>query len=156
MEETILLGYGNHEFSLKAQRRLYFFLGGLFVLMGISRFFGESELSFFSIAISVLMMFAGVYHLSRAFAVSSAKSKYAPKVRLTEEFIEFRLDVFQANISINWADIRAITLMSYGLAFQLTESQRILKYRTSGKISIEIKEAIRDFAETKGIVVDGG
>ncbi|WP_416867464.1 MAG: hypothetical protein ACMVP2_08990 [Imperialibacter sp.] len=91
-----------------------------------------------------------------ALTITSERSKYSPKVRITDEQIEFRRGFFEKNTIVRWVDIRAITLLSYSFVFELTEGQQTVKYHTSASTSKEIKETIRDFAEPKGIVVEGG
>ncbi len=155
MEKTILIGSGNQKFSLKAQRGLFFFAGAIFVAQGFFYLITGMGWPMLSIPLSILIILGGAYHFFMGIAISSERSKYSPKVKLSDDEIVFRLEPFKANIVIQWADIRSISLMSYSLAFELAESRKVIKYRTSGEISIEIKEAIRDFAEQKGVIVDG-
>jgi hypothetical protein len=154
MERTILLGLGNEGFSLKAQRVLYFFLGLMFLLQGAFSFTREAPFSIWNILLTIAQVAGGAVFLFFSFLMLSVSSKFSPKVRLTEELIEFRLGFFQANIVITWENIRAIEIRTYGVNFQLEESERRIDYTASAEISKEIKNAIKELAEKKNIVVD--
>jgi hypothetical protein len=154
MERTILLGLGNEGFSLKAQRVLYFFLGLMFLLQGAFSFTREAPFSIWNILLTIAQVAGGAVFLFFSFSMLSVSSKFSPKVRLTEELIEFRLGFFQANIVITWENIRAIEIRTYGVNFQLEESERRIDYTASAEISKEIKNAIKELAEKKNIVVD--
>ncbi|MEQ9374475.1 MAG: hypothetical protein RIG68_04830 [Imperialibacter sp.] len=91
-----------------------------------------------------------------ALTITSERSKYSPKVKVTDEHIEIRRGFFQKNTIVHWADVKAITLLSYSIIFELTESVQKVEYHTSSSISKEIKEVIWELAETKGIVVAAG
>jgi hypothetical protein len=153
MERTILLGLGNEGFSLKAQRVLYFFLGLMFLLQGAFSFTREAPFSIWNILLTIAQVAGGAVFLFFSFLMLSVSSKFSPKVRLTEELIEFRLGFFQANIVITWENIRAIEIRTYGVNFQLEESERRIDYTASAEISKEIKNAIKELAEKKNIVV---
>jgi hypothetical protein len=153
MERTILLGLGNEGFSLKAQRGLYFFLGLMFLLQGAFSFTREAPFSIWNILLTIAQVAGGAVFLFFSFLMLSVSSKFSPKVRLTEELIEFRLGFFQANIVITWENIRAIEIRTYGVNFQLEESERRIDYTASAEISKEIKNAIKELAEKKNIVV---
>jgi hypothetical protein len=156
MEKTFLLGPGNGSFSLKAQRLLNFALGFMFIAQGAFSFARESPFSLFTTLLAFAQILGGCLFLFFGFSMMSKSSRFAPKVKLNNDHIEFRLGFFQANVSIKWHDVRAIDLRSYGMTFRLAESNRAIDYKTSPKISIEVKEAIREFAEAKGIVVAAG
>lgn len=153
MEKTILLGSGNHKFSLKAQRGLYFFVGLMFLAQGAFSFARESPFSAWNILLTIAQAAGGTIFLFFSFSMLSVSSKFSPKVRLTEELIEFRLGFFQANIVITWENIRAIEIRTYGMNFLLQEGERRIDYTASAERSKEIKMAVRDYAVLKRIDV---
>ncbi|CAD5276501.1 hypothetical protein IMPR6_400035 [Imperialibacter sp. EC-SDR9] len=104
----------------------------------------------------MLLMLGGIFYFFMALTIASERSRYSPKVRITDDRIEFRRGFFQKNTIVHWVDITGITLLSFSFIFELTEGQRNVKYHTSASTSKEIKEAIREMAEAKGIEVDGG
>ena len=89
-----------------------------------------------------------------AIHVTSEASKYSPKIRITDEVIEFKLGFFQANNIVLWNDVRSIVMKSYGIVLRLAESQQYIKYKSSPEISKKVKEIIREVAGQKGIELE--
>lgn len=149
-----MLGANNTAISLKAQRWLYILLGAIFSFQGVSsllRTHKSAEWLWTSLGI-LLLAGAAVYFLM-ALSVASTRSRWAPRVRLTDHEIEFRLGFFQRTSSVQWSEVRAVSLRSYGLTLKLAESEQMIDYSTSAKISVEVRQAIREFAAQLGIEV---
>ena len=104
----------------------------------------------------MLLTLGGIFYFFMALTITSERSNYSPKVRVTDEQIEIRSGFFQKNTILLWTDIRAITLLSYSFVFELTEGVQKVEYHTSASTSKEIKAAIWKLAEAKGIVVAAG
>jgi len=154
-EKVILLGSGNSRFSVKAQRGLYLLLAFIFSVQGGLSLAREHN-SILWVSLGFLLLASGVYHLYMALMLGSKTARLTPKVRLTDDFIEFRLGFFLASIVIRWEDVRSILLKSYRLEFELRESRMEVKYSGTAELSLEVKEAIREFAVRKNIEVHGG
>jgi hypothetical protein len=83
----------------------------------------------------------------------SENSYFAPKIRLTDQNIEFKTGFLKDVIKLNWTDIKSIDVRAFEMHIQLTNTTQIIRYRTSYVISKEIKNAIIEYADTKGIRV---
>ncbi len=154
-EKIILLGAGNSSFSVRMQRGLYLLLAFLFSMQGGLSLVRDRD-SFLSTSLGFLLVAGGIFYFYMAVMAGSKTARLSPKVRLTDEFIEFRLGFFMASVIIQWEDVRAITLKSYRLEFELKESRKEIKYSGTAELSLEVKEAVRGFALRKGIEVHGG
>lgn len=151
----ILLGSGNSRFSVKAQRGLYLLLALLFGAQGGLTLARDRD-TILWVSLGFLLLAGGFFYLYLAVMVGSKTARLSPKVRLTNEFIEFRSGFFMAIVIIQWQDVRSITLKSYLLEFELKESRKEMKYSGTAELSLEVKEAVRDFAFRKNIEVHGG
>ncbi len=154
MNQTILLGLNNN-FSIKANRRLAIFLGLIFCLNGFFNLIQNNEDLLFQI-LGLLLLLSGVLYLFYSFYGFSQKSKFAPKVLLTNEFLQIRESFWKPAKQLNWNNISSINYLSYQIDFQLNKESYSFIYNASSDTSIEIKRAIREFAENKGIEVIGG
>ena len=150
-----MLGAGNSNFSVKAQRGLYLLLAFVFGLQGGLSLARERD-SVLWLSLGGLLVAGGLFYLYMALTMGSKTARLSPKVRLTDEFIEFRLGFFMASIVIRWDEVRLILLKSYRTEFELRESRTEVKYSGTAELSLEVKEAIREFAERKNIEVHGG
>jgi hypothetical protein len=154
MENVILLGTSD-QFTPKAMKIMSGVMAGLFFLQVFFYFYGREFNSLDSIG-SVLaggLTLGGIYYLFLFFKGFSKSSSFAPKVRLTEQFLEFKTDFFSAKTKIDWLDIKSIEMKSYRLIFHLSNSTKEVNYTTSSYNSKEIKRGIMEFAEAKGIQV---
>lgn len=150
-----MLGAGNANFSVKAQRGLYLLLAFVFGLQGGLSLARERD-SVLWLSLGILLMAGGVFYLYMALVIGSKTSRLSPKVRLTDDFMEFKLGVLPGSMVIRWEEVRSILLKSYRLEIELRESRKEIKYKVPAKLSVEVKEAIREFAERKNIEVHGG
>lgn len=152
MENVILLGL-HDQFSLKTTRIMYFIMGLIFIAAGISNIKTDT-MQPFSLILAVLLIGSGLYQLFLAITAFSKNSFFAPKIRLSENSIEFKTGSFlQQPIKINWNNIHSIELKAYRIIFQLENSSKELNYTTTYVISKKIKRGIIEYAGTKGIQV---
>lgn len=153
-EEVILTGL-HDKMSIKRTRILYYFMGIVFIINGIIQFI-LNAIHPYGMIIGILTLITGVGYLIVAFTAFSARSKYAPKVKVNDDIIELKNGIFNAPTKFNWSDIKAIELKTFRLDFQLANSKEMFTYRTTSDISINIKNTLRAFAKQKGIEVSGG
>jgi hypothetical protein len=152
MENVILLGL-HDKFSLKATRIIYFVVALISITVGIRHVVGDT-LQPFSLILGIALVGGGLYQFFLAITAFSRDSFFAPKIRLSEKTIEFKTGHFvQQPTKIDWKDIQSIELKSYRLIFHFSNTTQDVKYTTTYYISKEIKRAIIEYADTKGIQV---
>ncbi len=153
MNHTILLTKNDSYISAKTNRIMSIIGGLLFVSLGILQFYRyQNEY----LILFILQSISGLYFIMYGYLGQSKKSKYAPKVLLTNEFILIKKSIWKPAKHLNWSDIKSIQYGSYQIDFQLTKEAYTFTYNTTSSTSLEIKRAIREFAENKSIEVNGG
>lgn len=153
MNHTILLTKNDRFVSAKTNRIMTIIGGLLFVSLGILQFYRYQNEYFF---LFIVHSFSGLYFILYGYLGQSKKSKYAPKVLLTNEFILIKESFWKARKQIKWDDISSINYKSYEIDFHLNKEIYTFNYNTTAETSIEIKRAIRSIAEDKSIEVSGG
>jgi hypothetical protein len=154
MNHTILIG-DKHTFSMKTNRILWVFSGVLYIGTGIFQFYRYQDegISYF---VWILLILGGLYLIFFGVLGLSEKSKYAPKVALTDETIQIKKSFWKPAKQLKWNDITSINFKSYQIHFQFKKETYTFNYNSTADTSIEIKIAIRSFAESKGIEVVAG
>ncbi len=154
MNQTILIGDKNN-FSMKTNRILWVSSGVLYIALGIFQIYRyqNEDLSF--LAWSYLII-GGLFLILYGFMGLSEKSKYAPKVLLTDEIIQIKKSFWKPAKQLKWSEISSINYKSYEIDFHLNKETYTFSYHTNAETSIEIKKAIREHSERKNIEVMGG
>lgn len=151
MNHTIILTKKDHYVSAKTNRIMCIIGGLLFVSVGILQFYREEYRLLF-----ILNSTIGLYFILSGYLGQSRKSKYAPKVLLTNEFILLKKSLWKSSKQLKWSEMSSINYEAYQINFKLNKEFYIFSYDTSSDTSIEIKRAIRSIAMEKGIEVTGG
>jgi hypothetical protein len=152
MENVILLGL-HDRLSINSTRILYFIMALSSIALGISHI-NTDTIQPFRLILAVFLIGLGLYQFFLAITAFTKNSFFAPKIRLSENTIEFKTGHFvQQPTKINWKDIQSIELKSYRIIFHLANSSQEIKYSTTYVISKSIKRGIIEYADTKGIQV---
>lgn len=153
MENVILLGTSDR-YTPKAMKIFLGFMALIFIIQVLFRFFdGTSSWGIVKTVLTLVLFFGGLYYLFLFFKGFSKTSSFAPKVRLMEQSIEFKVGFFRDVIKIKWIDIKMIEMKSYRLIFHLSNTIEEVNFTTTYYISQEIKKGIREFADAKGVLV---
>lgn len=153
MKQIILLTSNTNYVSAKTNRMMMIIGGVVYVGLGIFQFYRyQNEYLVFLILTSI----SGIYFIFFGYFGLSEKSKYAPKVFLNEDFIQIKKSFWKPANKIVWSEVLSINYRSYQIDFRLNKGVYSFNYNTTSETSIEIKRAIRSFAEIKGIEVNGG
>ncbi len=147
MNETILLEGEN--------KKLLILPGLLFFSNGLFQIFNNTQKPI-GLILGILLIIASAFYLFLFFIGFSPKSKYAPKVRVTDELIELKPGIMKSPEFLSWSDIREIHFSSFKILFKLNKDDKAFSYDTSSAQSIQIKRIIREVAESKNIEVIGG
>lgn len=82
-------------------------------------------------------------------------SSFAPKVKISNDHIILKNDLWSRSKKIKWTDIKSIQFNSFRLYFTLREEQFTFNYSSDADTSIQIKEALREIAKDKNITILG-
>ncbi|MFY0651397.1 MAG: hypothetical protein JXQ96_05160 [Cyclobacteriaceae bacterium] len=154
MEKVILLG-SSDRFSPQATKGLHAFMAGILILQGFFHFYDGyfDAIGSFRSILAIVLLLGGLYYLFLFFKGFSKSSGFAPKVRLSDEALEFKTGFFRDIVKIKWEDVRSIELKSYRLIFHLPNTEKSVSYTTTNYISQEIKRSIIEYADSKGVQV---
>ncbi len=103
--------------------------------------------------LGVLFLVSGLYGIFYSITTFSIHSRYALKVKINDDFLEFKSSLFGPRVRIDWAHVKYIALKQYQVLFDLGRTREIFSYSSSPEVSKEIKKAIREMAEKKNIKV---
>ncbi len=147
MEKSLLLE--------KKNPKQWIAMAGIFTVNGIILMLGEDLVKLRYIT-GAAMIILSILYLVYAFAGNSVKSKYAAKIRITDDLIELKTSFWKPLVTLNWADIRHIQFSSYRVEFELPDGLKTVNYETSAEQSIQLKQMLRASAEQHNIEVTGG
>lgn len=134
---------------------LYIFTGIIFIINGGIILY-SNNLKLLSIIVGVLMILAGLGYLFLSPFKYSQKSKFFPRVKINEVSIWAKTGFWSRPVIVRWEDIREIDLDSYRINFKLKKSSQSFRYNCIPETSVALKMAIREEADSKGIIVNGG
>lgn len=152
--KTILIGM-NNKFSSRANKGLFVFLGLLFFLQGLMGFFRE-EIAWWRWLFGIIMVVGGISYVIYGFLAFSQNSKQAPRIIVDHEFIGLKHSIWKRAIQLSWSEVTSIEFKKFEVVFQGGEASKSFSYASNADVSIEIKQALREVAEEKGIEVIGG
>lgn len=152
MTKTILLGT-NNRFSAKANKWLFSLTGILFLCNGIFNIYANA-IEPFGFILGVLLILGGLYYLIYGITAFSVKFKYAQRINIDDKIIALKNSFFKPATHLKWADIQAIEFGSYEIDFLLEGGRKTFSYQSNADVSIEIKMALTEFAESKGIRIN--
>ncbi len=151
MDRVILLGM-NNKFSLKTNLWGHLILGILLVIQGVYHI--ESNIFFpFGRMMGIILVPAGIGYSIYGFLSFNKSSKYAPGFSINEDELSFKKNLSKPAQKIPWSHIKKIEMAPYLLIVSTEESETVMHYSSNPEISKEIKSAIREMAESKGIEV---
>ncbi len=161
MNKTILIGFDN-QYSVNTQKWTYLLLGLLFLVQGILsiKYLDSgtirSGLKMLYILNMVFMFTGSVLSIIYSITGFSSDSKYAPKIKIDDDHIELKRNIFKPATILNWPDIKRIEFGQYEVNFHLLESEVQFMYKSNRHVSLDIKQAIREAAELKNVEITGG
>ena len=147
MKQIILLG---NEGPISVAFTMWgsIFLGLTFIANGI--YYLDSE------TFGIFLLMIGILTIIYSLLAFTKFSKLSPKVKLNDSHLILRSSVIKKPMIFTWAEIRKIRFHSYQIDIILDKETIEFTYRTNSKISVKIKEAIRDIADSKNIeTLDG-
>lgn len=156
MSKTILIGM-NNKFSVKANRWLFSLTGLFFLTNGTYLIYNYNNSSEpVGLILGILILFGGLYYGMIGLTTFSQNSKFALRVKIDTNSIEFKNNLFKPVTKLNWADCQSIEFGLYEISFQLTDTTKVFSYNSNSDVSRDIKKTIREFAERKNVKVIGG
>ncbi len=103
--------------------------------------------------IGMLFFVSGLSGLFYSLTTFSANSRYALKVKINDEFLEFKSSLFGPRVRIDWKSVKYIAFKQYQVHFYLGKTREIFSYSSTPEVSREIKKTIRDIAARKHIEI---
>ncbi len=147
MDKVILLGASNR----------WSIINGILILMvSVMNFILSADDGPLFYYLTLGLMISSALLIAVMILSSVKTSKYAVKVTINDQEIRFKTHFFGKPQQLNWQDINSIGFGPYRITFRMTTGETEVNYATLAKISVEIKESIRQMAALKGIEVTGG
>ena len=151
MEKIILLS-SHEKFSSKTMKAFTGIAGVAIIAQGVLYIVADNGFPIRQVigGISILFGAGYLFHSATSF---SKKSKYSSKVKVTDDFIEFKTGFFSDAVRYYWQNIKSIQFGSFRVIFQMEDKEQSIGYSSISSVSKEIKDTIREFASAKGILV---
>ena len=149
MTKTILIGATSF-LSDKGNKWYSFMFGSSQLALGVY-YFINSGFTFQSVVYTLIGMAFFMYAI-----LFYMNTPIAPKVQLDNELIEIKNKLFKPSVALAWKSISEITFGKYQIAFALDNGEYVFEYNVHADTSKNIKESIREIAESKNIQVHGG
>ena len=153
MKMIVLLGTGNG-IAPVWNMRLFFAIGGLNIFQGVRMVTNETNLGWLILGFIIIPTSIGICIYS--ILMFSKRSRYAPRVSISDNLVLIKEKLMKHAVEIPWDHIKSIDFEAYKIVFKLPDSDYIFSYRSTSDTSKEIKSAVREMAESKGIEVLGG
>ncbi|MBV6643089.1 MAG: hypothetical protein KI791_20390 [Cyclobacteriaceae bacterium] len=153
MEKTVLIGSGN-DIAPVWNMRLFFVVGIINIIQGVRMVTSEIHLAWLILGFIIIPTSIGICIYS--ILMFSKKSKYAPRVSISEKLVFIKEKLMKRAVEIPWDHIKNVSFVPYKIVFELPDSDYVFSYRSTSDTSREIKSTIREMAESKGIEVIGG
>ena len=150
MTNSTIIIHNYNLFSLKTTRIIFFILGIGMILLSVSDLLLNEK------AILPTNLFWGVFLILTAQFALAEKSRFSPKIKITDHFVLLKNGFWSGSKKITWDTIKQIEFGSYTLIFQLQNECYSFKYNADAQVSIEIKKALREAGKEKNIPVIGG
>ena len=157
MKKTISLTENQRGMPLAVRKWATTIFGLLNLTIGI-RYLGEYQLTNLVIGLgSSLLIVCGLIMFIIGLILFNPTSKLAPKFEIDDIEINIKEAIHKRTKSIKWTNIKEITFKSFAIEFSLAEDKmELVILKVDGATSLEIKKALREFAEKKSITVIGG
>lgn len=149
MDKSILLEQRNQIFSILMT--IVCGINGVMILI-------DDRISLFRDALGVSMLLLCLFYGFHSVLGYSVTSKYAAKIRVTDNLIELRtkFGLVGTTLKLNWQDIKEIQFDSYSIHFKLSDGTKSVRYQTSSERSRQLKQLLRETAEQRNIQISGG
>ena len=145
------------ELTPKWTKWSYLFNGIVNTAIGINILAQANSWMHWSSVLAYVLVFAGPILVIYGIILFNPVGNFAPKVQVSEKGVGIKADVFKKQISVEWASVKEITYKAYELDFLLTNNHvEMIKLPTSAEKSVEVKRAIREYADGAGINIIGG
>lgn len=109
----------------------------------------KSILGFVIIIAAIIAIFYGL-------TAFSENSKFALRLKVTDDYVEYKSAYLRAAARVNWNEIKEMKFDAYKIDFQLNKEVKRFSYRSNPEVSKEIKQLLLQIAEEKSIPVSGG
>lgn len=151
-EQTILLTTHSYNWKPTVLQIFTFIIGLLLILYSFSAFL-NNEFNLYRHSVYIIH---GSVFLFFGFFVYNRKSPLAPKFVINEHYIASKTGVFKKRNQFHWDRIKEIEFGPYQINIKLEGSNSTIHYEASADISLAIKDAIRDMANSKGLKILAG
>ncbi len=129
---------------------IHFTIGALFLIAGLSKSFAVG-VSIESGGFALI----GLSYLVRVIIYYTA-TPVTPRVHISETDLLIKTKLFGRTYRFNWINIRSIKYNSYEIILELKDGVKAISYKCNPEVSLDIKQSLREMANTKDIEVVGG
>lgn len=136
----------------KRPKMIFVILGLILIIQGVFRLVG-SGVFVINLILGIVLSILGIGCVVYALLNYSIKSKKASRVELTDELFFIKQDLFKKPVAIEWKDVQAIDLGDFTLGFKKNDEMYYLKYNTKKDSTDQIKNALKRYANKKGIAL---
>ncbi len=149
MKKTFLI-VNNLIFPVRISKWINIVLGVIFWIGGISDIArgGPTDMM-----LGILFFIAGAALIFYGFMVLSQHSKYAPRLKIGNDYIEYKTGILKHVTRIYWKDIESIAFGNFEMRFRMAGKERVFAYHADPEISVAMKHAVREMAGEKNIDV---
>ena len=155
MEKIILIGE-NNKLSIKATKWLSISMGIIWFLLGAVNLLRAESLMDLRSLLSIVIIITSIVTIFYGLTAFSKTSKYALRLKVEDNYLEYKSNYLRPVTRINWIDVKEIRFDAYRITFQLNREIRRFSYRSNPEVSKEIKKTLGQMAESKNIPVIGG
>ncbi|MGF1637831.1 MAG: hypothetical protein ACFCUU_12210 [Cyclobacteriaceae bacterium] len=135
---------------------MFIIFGIINTSIGVRQIFLAESYIDWGFAFGLLLSICGSLMLIYGLILSSKSNSLRPNVLVDEEGILIKEAMHRVPTKIKWVDIKEITFRSYELNFRFyNEDIEIVNLPNIARISLEVKQAIRQFTSNKKISILG-
>lgn len=155
MEKIILIGE-NNKLSITATKWLSISMGLIWILLGAVNVMRAETLLELKSILGFVIIIAAIIAIFYGLTAFSENSKFALRLKVTDDYVEYKSAYLRAAARVNWNEIKEIKFDAYKIDFQLNKEVKRFSYRSNPEVSKEIKQLLLQIAEEKSIPVSGG
>ena len=127
----------------------------IFIFNGVIMATTESAMSF-AFNLGLFNLIFSISFLLWAILRMSKKSKYAPKIKISDNVIELKSKVLKQAKVIPWNEIKSVNFKGIQISLESSEEQLTFPKTVNLEQTNQIKDLLRKFATSKNIEVTVG
>lgn len=145
------------ELTPKATKWIFVFNGVVNSGIGLRQLSTANSWTSWDSILGMVLVIAGPLLLIYGLILFNRTNKLTPKIQVDDNRIIITEDIHKGQRQIEWKNVKEITYRPFELNFHLTDNNtETVNLATSGDISIDMKRAIRQFADYRQIKIVGG